>query len=137
MFDESEPARIEPDAETDALAKAVIGAAIEVHRHYGAGLEESLYQAALEVEFGLRSIPFAREVIVPVLYKGCVIGERRLDFIVGGKLVVELKAIEQLAPVHKAQVLTYLKITNLKLGILINFNVELLKDGVKRIIRPN
>jgi GxxExxY protein len=127
---------VEPDAEVDALARAVIGAAIEVHRRYGPGLDEALYQNALCVEFRLRDIPYVKEVIIKVEYKGEIIGERRLDFIVGGKLVVELKAVEQLLPLHKAQVLTYLKITGLKLGLLINFNVEVLKHGIRRVICP-
>lgn len=128
--------RVEPDAELDSLAHAVIGAAIEVHRHFGPGLDEELYQNALAIEFGLRGIPFAREVVVDVEYKGRYIGKKRLDFVVGGRLVLETKAIEQLLSLHKAQVLTYLKITRNKLGLLLNFNVEILKDGLKRVINP-
>jgi len=118
----------------DQLTHSVIAAAIEVHRQLGPGLDESLYEAAMVIEFRLRNIEFARQVIVNVDYKGESIGERRLDFVIEKKLLVELKAVEQLAPVHKAQVLTYLKITGLTLGLLINFNVEVLRDGVKRVI---
>lgn len=134
-YEDEELAYFEPDRELDALATAVIGAAIEVHCGTGPGLDEASYENALAIEFRLREIPFSRQVVIQVGYKGETIGERRLDFIIGGKMILEIKAIEQLAPVHKAQVNTYLKITGLKLGLLINFNVPLLKDGIKRIIR--
>jgi GxxExxY protein len=100
----------------------------------GPGLDESLYERALCIEFRTRGIYFVHQPLIGVSYKGEGIGGRRLDFIVGGRLVVELKAVEQLAPLHCAQVRTYLKITGLKLGLLINFNSILLKDGIKRII---
>ena len=122
------------DPELNTLTKAVIGAAIEVHRILGPGLDEALYEAALAVEFRLRGITFTRQVIVGVTYKGEPIGEKRLDFLVDGKLIVELKAIELIAPLHKAQVLTYLKITNHRLGLLINFNSAVLKEAIHRII---
>ena len=128
------PRASELGPEMDQLTHSVIAAAIEVHRQLGPGLDESLYEAAMVIEFRLRNIEFARQVIVNVDYKGESIGERRLDFVIEKKLLVELKAVEQLAPVHKAQVLTYLKITGLTLGLLINFNVEVLRDGVKRVI---
>jgi GxxExxY protein len=135
-YEGEEPPYLEPDRETDELARAVIGAAIEVHRQFGPGLDEALYHAALCIELKLRGIPFASEVVINVNYKGEKIGVWRSDLIVGGKLLVELKAVETLSSLHKAQVLTYLKLTGLKLGLLINFNVEILKDGLKRIIRP-
>jgi GxxExxY protein len=128
------PRASELGPEMDQLTHSVIAAAIEVHRRLGPGLDESLYEAAMVIEFRLRHIEFARQVIVNVDYKGESIGERRLDFVIEKKLLVELKAVEELAPVHKAQVRTYLSITGLKLGLLINFNVEVLKDGVKRVI---
>src|ERR1700733_13291920 len=134
-FEDEDPPYVEPDLELDALARAVIGAAIEVHRHLGPGLDEGLYQNAMKREFKLQGIPYADEVKIQVPYKGEVIGERRIDLLVGGRLIVELKAVEQLSSLHKAQVLTYLKITGLKLGLLINFNTILVKDGIKRIIR--
>jgi GxxExxY protein len=121
-------------AECGAGGGAFEGAAIEVHRTLGPGLDEGLYEAALCIELRLRSIPFLKQVIVEVEYKGEKIGEKRLDLLVGGRLIVELKAVESIVPLHKAQVLTYEKITRLKLGILINFNCELLKDGIRRII---
>jgi GxxExxY protein len=134
-YENEEPPFVEPDRELDALASAVIGAAIEVHRATGPGLDEASYENALAIEFRLRGIPFARQVIVTVAYKNENIGERRLDFLVNGQLILEIKAVEQLAPIHKAQVNTYLKITGFKLGLLINFNVPILKDGIKRIVR--
>ncbi len=125
---------IEPDAETDRLAQEVIGAAIEVHRVLGPGFLETMYEQALSVELGLREILFQCQVPVAVDYKGHSVGESRLDLLVGGKLVVELKAADQLAPIHTAQVMSYLKATGHRLGLLINFNVVRLKDGVKRVV---
>ena len=127
-------ARREPDPEVNKLARAVVDAAIEVHRCLGPGFFESVYEEALCVELVARGIPFARQPIVTIHYKGQEIGEGRLDLLVGGCLVVELKAIEALAPIHSAQVISYLKATGHHLGLLINFNVPLLKDGIRRII---
>jgi GxxExxY protein len=126
--------RREPDASTDRLARAVIGTAIEVHRVLGPGFLESIYEEAMYLELKLRRIPFARQVPVKVDYKGHSVGEARLDLVVGGCLVVELKAVEALAPIHTAQVLSYLKATGYHLGLLINFSVPVLKDAIKRII---
>jgi GxxExxY protein len=136
-YDDEDPPYLEPDRELDELAHRVIGAAIEVHRELGAGLDEELYRNALIVEFRRRNIPFVKEVTIEVAYKGEFIGTKRLDFIIGGRLIVELKAIESLAPVHSAQFRTYLKITRTKLGLLINFYKIFLKDGIKRIINPS
>jgi GxxExxY protein len=124
----------EPDAETDRLAQEVIGAAIEVHRALGPGFLESLYEQAMSIELGLRGISSQRQVPVAVDYKGHSIGESRLDMLVEGKLIVELKAVDQFAPIHTAQVMSYLKATGHRLGLLINFNVVRLKDGVKRVV---
>src|SRR3972149_1654237 len=126
--------RREPDKKTDELAKAVIGAAIEVHRVLGPGYLESVYEEALAVELKLRGIPFERQKGMNVDYKGHAVGENRLDLLVDGCLLVELKAVESLAPIHSAQVISYLKAMQLPLGLLINFNVPLLKAGIKRII---
>ena len=122
------------DDETEALATAVIGAAIEVHKELGPGLPEHSYHLALSHELELRGIPHECEVRVPIVYKGKPVGEGWIDILVAGKLVVELKAVEALSPVHRAQVLTYLRVMKLKLGLLINFNVAILKDGIKRVI---
>ncbi|KAB8335281.1 GxxExxY protein [Scytonema tolypothrichoides VB-61278] len=124
----------EPSEEVDGLAYAVIGAAIEVHRVLGPGFLESVYQEALEVEFRMRGIPYMSQHPVGVNYKGHSVGEGKLDFLVGDVLIVELKAVENLAPIHESQVISYLKMTNHSLGILINFNVPVLKQGIKRII---
>jgi GxxExxY protein len=123
---------MEPDPELNRLTNAIIGAAIEVHKQLGAGLAESLYENALAIEFRRRNVPFVRQLIVPVTYKGEPIGETRLDFLVADRVVLELKAIDSIAPVHRSQMLCYLKITKHKLGILINFNVPVLKDGIRR-----
>ncbi len=116
------------------LAYAVIGAAIEVHRLLGPGFLESVYEGALCVELQQRRIPFVRQPVVAVTYKGQRVGEGRIDLLVGNALIVELKAVEKLTPIHSAQVISYLKMTNQKLGLLINFNVPILKEGIKRII---
>lgn len=116
------------------LSGKVIGAAIEVHRLLGAGFLESVYQEALCVELKLRRIPFRCQPVVAVNYKGQQVGEGKLDLLVKDTLIVELKAVEKLAPIHEAQVLSYLKMTGYPLALLINFNVPLLKDGIKRII---
>jgi GxxExxY protein len=130
----SENLREEPGSELDALASRVIGAAIEVHRHLGPGFLDAVYEEALSVEFRLRSIPFERQKVIAVGYKEVSVGEGRLDFLIDRQLIVELKAIEALAPIHKAQVISYLKVTRLRLGLLINFNVPVLKNGLQRII---
>jgi GxxExxY protein len=125
---------IEPNPQLDELARAVNGAAIEVHRVLGAGFLESVYEQALAIEFGLRQIPFQRQHPIALKYKGQMVGEARLDFLVGDQLIVELKAVDTIHPIHHAQVLNYLKATGLQLGLLLNFNVELMRDGIKRIV---
>ena len=125
---------MEPDAGLDELARRTIGAAIEVHRHLGPGYLESLYEEALAVESTERRIPFARQTEITVVYKGNEIGKGRLDLLIDRQLIVELKTVDQLMPIHKAQVISYLKATGLPLGLLINFNVEVLKQGIKRVV---
>lgn len=120
--------------EISQLSGSVIGAAIEVHRVLGSGFLESVYQQALGVELHLRRIPFIPQAVVAVNYKGAKVGEGKLDFLVGNSLIVELKAVENLAPIHEAQVISYLKMTGHPLALLINFNVPLLKNGIRRII---
>jgi GxxExxY protein len=100
----------------------------------GPGFLESVFEEALCVELRLRDVPFARQVGVAVGYKGQTVGENRLDFLVGGCLIVELKAVESLLPIHSAQVLSYLKATRMQLALLINFNVPILKAGIKRVV---
>jgi GxxExxY protein len=126
----------EPDPTVDALARDVIGVAIEVHRVLGPGLLESIYEEALCIEFALAGIPFERQVPLRVHYKQRHIGNARLDLLIDRQLILELKAVENIAPVHIAQVLSYLRFTQLRLGLLVNFNVTELRLGIKRVIRP-
>jgi len=119
--------------ELNKITEAIIGAAIEVHRTVGLGLLESAYEECLSREFAVREIPFQRQLPLPVFYKGVSLDcGYRLDFLVAGKIIVELKSIDQLLPIHEAQLLTYLRLSKCKLGLLINFNVPLLKDGILR-----
>ena len=125
----------EPDAELDALAFQVIGAAIEVHRHLGPGFLESIYHEAMEIELGLRDIPYTSECPVTINFKGHRLHrEHRLDLLVNKRLVVEFKAVQALEPIHEAVVRSYLKATQKELALLINFNTTVLKDGIRRII---
>jgi GxxExxY protein len=117
------------------LTGAIIGAAIEVHKLLGPGLLESVYEECLAREFTVRDIPFARQKPMPVVYKGVKLEcGYRMDFLVGGEVVVELKAIEGLAAIHEPIVLTYLRLSGCKVGLLINFNVRVLKDGIRRFV---
>jgi len=119
----------------DELSKAVIGCAIEVHRELGPGLLESAYEQCLAHELRLKAIPFTLQKAMPVEYKGVLIDcGYRLDLLVDGRLIVELKAVAAVEPIHQAQILTYLKLAKLKTGLLINFDVPLLKDGIKRFV---
>jgi GxxExxY protein len=121
--------------EKDPLTGAVIGAAIEVHRILGPGLLESIYQRALYHEMLLRGMVFQDQQPVPVNYKGANLDDDlRLDFVVADHVIVELKTVEKLLPIHEAQLITYLKLTGLHVGLLINFNVSLLRDGIKRMV---
>ena len=123
----------EPDPDLNRITNAIIGAAIEVHKQLGPGLPESHYEEALAYEFGLRQIPFRRQVLIDVLYKGRKIGKFRADFIVEERVLVETKAVELLAKLHSSQVVTYLKVTHFRLGLLLNFNVSTMKEGIRRI----
>lgn len=123
-----------PDvSEDDPLTREIIGAAIEVHRFFGPGLLESIYEMALTHELGLRQIPVVCQQAVPVRYKGKTLEDFRLDLLAAGEVIVELKTVEALLPIHTAQLLTYLKLTGLKRGLLVNFKVERLVDGIKRV----
>ena len=118
----------------NSLSREIIGSAIEVHRTLGPGLLESAYQECLARELSLRKIIYEREKPIPIGYKGLNLDcGYRVDFLVGKLVVVELKSVEKLLPIHQAQVLTYLKLLNIKLGILLNFNVPLMKEGIKRL----
>ena len=118
----------------NAWSHLVIGAAIEVHRIKGPGLIESIYSQCFQRECDLRSIPFRRELLVPIEYKGYVFEEPlRLDFLVGEVLILEFKAVEKVLPIHKAQPLSYMKLLDKPLGLLINFHEIMLKDGITRM----
>jgi GxxExxY protein len=112
----------------------VIGAAIEVHRQLGPGYLEGVYEEAMCIELELRGVPFERQSKIAVPYKGAIIGESRVDLLVAGQLIVELKAVTSIAPIHRAQVLSYLKVTGRSLALLINFNVAVLRDGLHRVV---
>jgi GxxExxY protein len=117
------------------ISNKIIQAAIEVHRHLGAGLLESAYDECLCHELSIMGIPFERQKGLPVEYKGLKLDcGYRLDLVVGEKVIVEIKAVEKLLPIHEAQLLTYLPLSGLKLGLLMNFNMHLMKDGIKRIV---
>ena len=123
-----------PTGRQEELAKQFIDAAIEVHRDLGPGYDEILYANALAVELEKREIPFEREKPVDVFYKGVLVGEKRLDFFLGGEVVVELKTVEKLNQKHLAQVIGYLKAVDKPLGLLVNFHEYLLKDGLRRVV---
>jgi GxxExxY protein len=123
---------------TEAVAKPttekIIGCAIEVHRQLGPGLLEGTYEAAMCVELAACGLNFVRPPIFPVIYKEQVIGEYRLDLVVEDAVVVEIKSVERFDPIFEAQVLTYLKVTGKSVGLLINFNSRLVKDGIRRFV---
>ncbi len=117
----------------ERLTEALIGAAIEVHKALGPGLLESVYEACLCRELELRGLQCARQVELPISYKGVKLdGGCRADLLVGSTVVVEIKAVEAVLPVHEAQLLTYLRLSGRRVGLLINFNVPVLKDGIVR-----
>ena len=123
------------DTDYNKITQTTIGAAIEVHRYLGPGLLEAAYEECLCRELDIRKVSFKRQVPLPVTYKGVSLDcSYRLDLLVEGKVVVEIKAIEELLPIHDAQLLTYLKLGDWKVGLLINFNVPLLKDGIHRLV---
>ena len=122
------------EAQRDALTEEIIGAAIDVHRVLGPGLLESAYQECLCVELGLRQLRFASQQELPVEYKGRRVDlGYRLDLVVENLVVLELKSVERLLPLHEAQLLTYLRLGRFPTGLLLNFNVPVLKDGIRRM----
>jgi GxxExxY protein len=121
--------------EQDPASNKVIGLAIEVHRHLGPGLLESAYEDCLALEMRQSGIAFQRQMPLPVTYKGMALDcTYRLDFVIERYLIAEIKAVERLLPVHEAQLLTYLKLSGMKIGLLLNFNVPLLRDGIRRMV---
>jgi GxxExxY protein len=111
----------------------IIRCAIEVHRHLGPGLLESVYESAICIEFESAGLTFARQVGVPLFYKGELIAEHRPDLIVANMVIVEVKSVERFNPVCVAQMLTYLRITGLRVGLILNFNREVMRDGIRRV----
>lgn len=120
--------------EIEESIQKVIGAAIEVHRNLGPGFLESIYERALCYELQLQGIPFEKQVEILVPYKDTTIPGQRLDLVIDKPLILELKAVEEILPIHEAQILSYLKSTGLKVGLIINFKVKQLKSGIKRIV---
>src|SRR5438270_667172 len=125
---------VDPIPEGDErIAHEVIGAAIEVHRLLGPGFLERIYERAMTYELGLRGLAVQPQGEILVPYKGILIPGQQIDLLIGERVIVELKAVDKLHPIHEAQLLSYLKATNLRLGLLLNFNVTLMKDGIKRL----
>ena len=132
---DAKAAKKEPSDDLDRLAASVVDAALEVHRTLGPGYAESIYEEAVCHELRLRSLGFVRQAAVAVTYNGHAVGEGRVDLLFDEGLVVESKAVESMLPVHRAQMISYLKATGSTLGLLINFNVKSLRDGIQRVIR--
>ena len=122
-----------PD-DLEVLAHDVIGCCLRVHRELGPGLLEIIYARAVVLELTACKIPFETEKAIPVHYKNELLCHQRLDLFVGGRLVLELKSVERLNSIHVAQVLSYLRVADVRLGLLINFNVPVLKTGIRRVI---
>jgi GxxExxY protein len=121
----------------EELTSLVIGAAIEVHRYWGPGLYEEIYERSLCEELKQRNIQFENQLSIPLLYKDIRVGEDlRLDLLIKRQVVVEIKAVTELLPVHESQVLTYMRLTKCHLGLLLNFNVATMKQGIRRFILP-
>ena len=121
------------DPRLNALTERILGCGIEVHRHLGPGLNESAYESALCIELKATGMQFVRQVGVPLFYKGVLIGEHRPDLIVESSVIVEVKSIERFHPLHTSQMLTYLHVTHLTLGLLLNFNSAVLREGIQRV----
>ncbi len=119
----------------EELTKKIIGLAIDVHKELGPGLLENSYKQCLAYELSKENINFQMEIICPVIYKGIQINcGYRIDILVDNKVIIELKCVDKLKPVHEAQILTYMKLSKITVGLLINFNEKLLKNGIKRLI---
>jgi GxxExxY protein len=118
--------------EINQLTEKIIGCAIEVHKTLGPGLLEATYEEALCIEFADAGMKFQRQMPFPIMYKGRTLGQYRLDLLVDEQVIVEIKSVERFDPVFEAQILTYLRVTGKRIGLLLNFNSRLLRDGVKR-----
>jgi GxxExxY protein len=122
------------DDEVEVLIHRVIGYCIKVHRELGPGLLERIYRRAVCIELKSEGVPFDVEKSFPVWYRGHLLCDQRVDIVVAGKILLEMKAIDRLAPVHHAQVMSYLRVSGLRIGLLMNFNVRVLPDGLRRIV---
>jgi GxxExxY protein len=121
--------------ENDLLTEKIIGFAIEVHRHLGPGLLESAYEECLCYELKQNGIQFQRQIALPVVYKGVRLDcGYRMDIVVDQQVIIELKTVERLLPIHEAQMLTYMKLSGIRTGLLLNFNSAVLKDGIRRLM---
>ena len=128
----------EPSPEADAVARTAVDAALAVHRTLGPGLLESVYEHCLAHELETRGILVQRQALLPITYRDTKVDAGfRVDLVVGGMVIIEIKAVEQLLAVHEAQLLTYLKLSRMPIGLLINFNVVLLKHGLRRLVRSH
>ncbi len=121
------------DGDTETTDR-ILRCGVEVHRALGPGLFENVYESAMCVELEANNIPFRRQVAVPLLYRGQIISEHRVDLIVDDKVLVEIKSVDRLAPIHMTQLLTYLRVTSLHVGLLLNFNSPTLRAGVRRVV---
>ena len=129
---------VEPETGDNSLTGAIVDAAVLVHRTLGPGLLESVYEQCLACELELRGLPVLRQVSADVVYRNIRLDAGfRMDLVVGGRVVVEIKNCEKLLPVHKSQLLTYLKLSGIRLGLLINFNVPRLRDGLHRVVQSS
>jgi GxxExxY protein len=120
--------------EINQITERIIGCAIEVHRVLRCGLFESVYRSAMSIELDAAGLYYQREALLPAIYKGRLLGQYRVDFIVENLVIVEIKSVERMNPVFDTQVLTYLRVAKKRVGLLINFNSRLVRDGVKRLI---
>lgn len=124
--------------ENDPLSERIIGFAIDIHRQLGPGLLESAYEECLCFEIGQAGLAFERQKSVPVVYKFVRLDcAYRLDLVVENRLIIEVKSVERLIPIHEAQLITYLRLTGLPVGLLLNFNSDLLKNGIRRLVHPH
>jgi GxxExxY protein len=121
-------------SDLEDLVRRTIGALLDVHRELGSGMNESIYTAATQVELASRGIPFKSERLFHVRYRGHLLGHSRIDLFVGGRLIVEVNSVERLHPAHVAQVVSYLRVTGARLALLVNFNVPILKQGIRRTV---
>ena len=121
-------------ADLDDLVRQTIGCCIAVHRELGPGLLETVYPRAIAIELKSRNIPYSREKAIPIKYRDTLICHHRIDLLIDGRLVLEVKSVERLGRIHVAQVINYLRVTGARVGLLVNFNVPILKEGIRRIV---